>query len=231
MKDIFGFGNAARVSRVEKEIVPFLLKMSRLPKGTPARTILERADEKSELGALLSEARRDYLKGSGRKSLESCLDKAFSRVRSSKISRFLDALKIGIANNFDAAELVRRTASDLQEMETIDAKRSAALSIQKYTLISTGAFFVPFLLGATTSIIAIFSRMGPGLSSFGVSIPKSPAVLGASLLAYSLILPVVSSCFVSLGIEGKKESLPKYLLLMPAVALAMFLVGKSLLGG
>jgi hypothetical protein len=210
---------------IEREIVPFLLKMARLPKGTPARAILERADGKTNLGSLLLKARAEYLKGSGRKGLDACIDGAFANFRSGKIDRFLDTLKIGISNNFDAAALVRRTAADLQEMEALEEKRRAAMALQKYTLLSAGGFFVPFILGATSSIIGIFSGIGGGL---GLDLPKDPGVLTGCLFAYSLILPAICAVFIPLGIEGKKEAIPKYLALVP-IGLAAFLLAKSML--
>ncbi|MFH0962180.1 MAG: hypothetical protein V1820_05870 [archaeon] len=220
-------------ARIERELVPFLLRLSRIPKGTPARALVGRADG-GEIGKLLNSAEREYLKGSGRKSLQACILKSFGRFRGRKVRIFAETLVTGISNNFDAAELVRKTASEIQEISAIEEKGRAARSIQKYTILASSGFFVPFILGATSSIIVLVSGISKGLAGFGIRTTGSPELLSGTLLAYSLILPGISAGFLSFGIEseggGRVRRFLRLSALLSASALAAFLIGKRLLG-
>lgn len=215
---------------VEREIVPFLLKMARLPKGTPARRILD-SGAGGALGARLEKARSLYSKSSGSRSIAACLDSAFAGLEGSwRTSFFLDTAKVGIENNFDTAGLVSRAAAELRKREALEEKRAAALAVQKYTLVAAGAFFVPFMLGATAAIIRMLASLGSGLAYFGFAISGTEA-LPALLLTYSLILPLISAAFISVSLEGRRERLLPYSAAMAAAAAGSFAAASALLGG
>ncbi len=222
-------------SKIERELVVFLLRLSRIPKGSPARAILSRADGKTEIGRRLRKAETAYEKHSGRKSLADCILSEFSEFSGNRrISIFARTIVIGIGNNFDAGELVRKTARELEGLKSIEDKRKNSLRIQKYTLLASAGFFVPFILGTTSSIISILSKMSGagGLFGFGAS-AGNPEIVGLSLFGYCLILPIISAKVasdISGGSDGEKvNSFWKYSLALLFVSSATFLLSQKIL--
>lgn len=229
-----GISEEKRTERIERELVPFLLKMSRVPKGTPARAIVARAaGAKGEISSLLSSAEREYLKRSGRVSMQECIRKEFLpySAKSRLVKIFSETIVIGISNNFDASDLVRKSAMEIQELSELESRRKSSLSVQKYTILSAGGLFVPFILGATAAITDLAGELSRGLASFGLSaeFQKSP-LLSVALLAYSIALPAMSGAFVGIGIEGRKRNAIAYLAILVPVSIAVFFFGKGLIG-
>ncbi len=220
-----GAASERKLARIEKEIVPFLVKMAKLPKGTPSRAVFERVQPQGELASILASARNSYLKSSGRISAEDALEEAFRPYleRSGQVALLLEAVKTGISHNFDACDFLLKVSREIEEVREIEERRRASVELQKYTILSAGAFFVPFMMGAVSSIVGLLARMGGTSAAFGVSFQGDPAALKASLFAYSvLIMPAMSAAIASLAIEKRPQNLAAYLVVLEAAAIASF---------
>jgi hypothetical protein len=221
-----------KVSRLEAEIVPFLIRMAKLPKGTPSRAIFERVGAGGPLAELLSEARFAYVKSSGRKTAERIIDETFAPYarQSRYVSVFTEALKVGISHNFEASDFLLKVAREMEESKNLEGKREASLAIQKYTILSAGGFFVPFILGTVGSIVRLFSKLAPSLAGFGISFGGNSEVLGISIFVYSvLIMPALAAVICAGAMEGKPENIPAYLVALGAGALVSFSLAGALL--
>lgn len=234
MRKFLCFGESEE-AKIERELVPFLLRLSRIPKGSPTKAILAKSDGKTEIGKRLKRAETAYEKHSGRKGLEECILSEFSEFSGNRrISVFARTVVIGIGNNFDAGDIVRKTARELEGLKSIEDKRKNALRMQKYTLLASAGFFVPFILGTTSSIISLLSRISVEGSLFGPGISAAnPWLIKLSLFCYCMILPAISAKFASEISEAsaneRARAFWKYCAVLLPLALIVFALSHSIL--
>jgi hypothetical protein len=224
---------AARIrEEIERPLVNALYVASRLPAGTPARAVLHRIAQCKEFGLLqevFEEGYNSYVKGGGRRGLEETLQSIQERVRSAKLDRMIQTFILGTKNNKDASSLLLKTAEDLEDIEELKKNRSSSLALQKYTVLSASAVFVPFILGTTAGCLKFLEGMGSAiLPSIGSAAASSGAV-GSALFGYSIIQAVLSALWVAFGIDDRPSLVAVYLPVVLVLNVSFFLASGLLL--
>jgi len=207
---------AARIrEEIERPLVNALYVASRLPAGTPSRAVLSRISQCNEFGLLqevFAEGYNSYIKSGGRRGMEETLQSIQDRVRSPKLDRMIQTFILGTKNNKDASTLLLKTAEDLEDIQELRKDRRASLALQKYTVLSASALFVPFILGTTAGCLKFLEGMGSAvLYPASGSASASAAAVGFALLGYSMILAVLSSLWVAFGIDDRPSLVAVYL--------------------
>lgn len=219
----FWFRTEQRKREKEKRCADVLLAASSLPPKTSAEELLRLAssDDFGLLGKEFLRARRELEAGV---SLEDSLLHVKERCGSRSIGRMVDLLVVGVQSGADLAIVFRETAEDLLETQGLLEERSAALVIEKYTILIAGGVVVPLILGLVFGLVqkmdfALLSNLEIGLNA---AVRKELVEYSHwGTLAYLVEYGILAGLFVGLQ-EGHWKKGVLYALALVPVSFAVF---------
>jgi len=141
-----------RQRAIETELSDFLLQASLFPKNSDIVAILEFVTKQNK-GYLSKEFQicLDQIK-KGFKT-EIALRDIIARNKSVELKRAINILISGYKSGADLSEVLHKLSQEIITTQAITQERYSSLSIQKYTLLASAGFLVPFVFGMVKDLV------------------------------------------------------------------------------
>ncbi len=221
---------ARRVSQIELFLPDALYQMSSFPAGSPIEQSLASVSS-SDYPWLSDEFALTLKQINAGAPVPEAFDGLWRRCNSSLVRRACVLLSQGYSTGFDMSIALREVADDIYEVRSIYRESQASLSIEKYTLILAGAFFVPAILGILLGMVSSLDFSGLVEIGFGMDSAVKKEVLENAVLGthiYLALYSIIASFFLALQ-EGNIRKGVLYSALMLPCALFVFLFFSGLL--
>ncbi len=216
----FSFLAERKQKEKEKNASVALMQASLLPEGTTAERIVK---ELSRMNNLLAEefkiALNEIRKGAG---VNNALENLAKRCNGRAIAKLVQLLKMVDITGRVTPAMLRESAKEIVDEQTLARERAALLTIQKATLVLSSMILVPFILGMLAGIAKNFDLSYLDVLELGKA--NQAALVEAAMLAsnvYIAELAIIASLFLGM-LENNTKKAIAYLLLILPVALSIF---------
>lgn len=216
-----------RKREIEEAVPDVLLQAASMPSNSSFSNIAEYLS-RQDFGALSKEFEKAKLEVEKGAAVQEALGNIAKRCNSPIVERMALLLKQGFESGNDLSSVFRETAEDIIETRTILKERSAALALQKMTLLIAGALIVPLVLGLISGLIKGFdfaqvSELGIGLGEAQRKELIQTALTTSQL--YIIEFAVLASVFAAFIDSNLKKSVIYAVLLIPAGLAAFYIAG------
>ncbi len=192
-----------------------------------------------EFGVFAEELRRVGRETMTGRNFAYALRKTTKRVKSSNLNRTIDLIVNSLKSGGKLADLLDQTAGDLRDQAMIKKEISAGVLMYVIFIFVAIAFGAPMLFAMSAFLVKLLTQ---NMAVIAEGMPKGEMVSGAPISltdtnidagfinTYSLISLVVSSIFGSiimgLILSGDNKSGLKYLPILVAIAVGLFMLGS-----
>ena len=221
----FSFLTEQKQKEKEKNASVALIQASLLPEGTTAEQIVK---ELSRMHNPLAEefkiALNEIRKGA---ETNSALENLAKRCNGKAIAKLVQLLKMADVTGGVTPAMLRESAKEIVDEQTLARERAALLTIQKATLVLSSMILVPFILGMLAGIAKNFDLSYLDVLELGKA--NQAALVETARLAsnvYIVELVIIASLFLGM-LENNTKKAIAYLLLILPVALSIFYFAVS----
>ncbi|MDO8647889.1 MAG: type II secretion system F family protein [Candidatus Diapherotrites archaeon] len=216
-----------RKREIEEAVPDVLLQAASMPSNSSFSNIAEYLS-RQDFGSLSKEFEKAKLEVEKGAAVQEALGNISKRCNSPIVERMALLLKQGFESGNDLSSVFRETAEDIIETRTILKERSAALALQKMTLLFAGALIVPLVLGLISGLIKGFdfaqvSELGIGLAEAQRKELIQTALTTSQL--YIIEFAILASIFAAFIDSNLKKSVIYAALLIPAGLAAFYIAG------
>jgi flagellar protein FlaJ len=217
-----------RRREMEERVADVLLQSSAFPAGTPTLQVIAYCakPEFGVLGAEFAIAQRQIQRGA---SLEVALSDLSLRCDSRVVDWSVRLLLLAYSTGTDLSDAFRTAAEDLLETGAILRERSAALLVEKYTVLFAGGLLVPAVLGLLSAMVSQLDWSAFATLDLGTTAQQRLDLRDAAMTGIQLYLveyAVVAGLFVGNQEGNIRRGLLYAAVLMP-VGLIAFWIAKG----
>ena len=216
-----------RKREIEEAVPDVLLQAASMPSNSSFSNIAEYLS-RQDFGALSKEFEKAKFEIEKGASVQEALDNISRRCSSPIVERMALLLKQGFESGNDLSSVFRETAEDIIETRTILKERSAALALQKMTLLFAGALIVPLVLGLISGLIKGFDFAQVSELGIGLAEKQRKELIQAALTTsqlYIIEFAILASVFAAFIDNNLKKSVIYAVLLIPAGLAAFYVAG------
>ncbi|MBU5690025.1 MAG: type II secretion system F family protein [Candidatus Aenigmatarchaeota archaeon] len=223
------------------EILPDVLNLlsSNIRSGlTPDKALMLTA--RPEFGPLEEEIKRAAKKTLSGESIEEAIKIIPERINSKILERTVMLLSEGMAKGGSLQGLLDGLANDIRESRMLKKEIAAQVMVYAIFIFFAVSIAAPILMATSNHLIEVMSKISSNINIGDVSIPSQMplkiqkiSVNKTFMLSYSLASLTITSIFggILIGLirEGTEKAGVKYIPVMFAISIGIFLISKIIL--
>lgn len=208
-----------RAKEIEATLPDALFHAALLEEGVPMEKVIATLSrQKGPLAGEFETALRQIRSGA---SIAHALRAMKARNASQLLARVLDLFLQCYKAGKKVGTILKETAEDILEIQSIQREQSAALALQKYTILFGGCILIPVVLAFVLQVVTSLVEIGIGAQQKDLLVIANDAIQ-----IYLAIYVGLASTFIAMQ-EGRKRKAVIYFIVFCAIALALFNVTKA----